>query len=975
MNFARFYNNPLPIWRTVMRILRLPDNFVKFSIRSKRSLLLAIVVVVAILLPVSIFVAKRSSAHVIANAKKKQQGCCSDQPAVPRRMIGTYYTTEDGFQSTLILNNKGPNQIMVTPILHSQNGQTFTASPVAVSGQSSSEVDLNALAQVVGPQFHSGSFEFAYEGRLLEMGGGLRIVNAEKSLIFDEQMLEPGMKFPSARLEAVYAVPFEGSEVSVIVSNTTDQPIIVNGDAIFAGTNGHHPIQGQLGPHETQVVNLPHGLVKKASAGAVSLNHNGVKGALLGMIHLQDAHRGYSESVNFTNPGGKTNERQGAGLRLGDVNKDPLRTLIAVRNIGTSETTVVATIPYSKQNGETGTITLPQVSLAPGEIKLLNTLNPQLRRTDFDTAGLEIRYTGAPGSVIASASSVSRSGNHVFAVPMKDPKGGLSSTGGYPWFINESSSTVVFIKNTTDKPQDFILSIIYPGGRWGLIHPAIPAGQTISVDVRKLRDSQQKGVGDSVIPPDAVSGHISWGVRGIAEKVLIGRAQTVDFARGMAATYECQCPCAPSWTGEARMSPGNPTLSLGEQRTIVIEAEYIQCLGGIPQWFEITPFDLSTSSDNPFVVTYSLSTATAQEEGSAGISAQWTEQMVFATEKPCPTYPDCGPIEYECHASFPTAVASTTVTVRGVKIKKDGQDVTGQTLPIIVGQEVELTLSPDSGSPQPSNLSWNITGSRKEKWDVKWKDEESPTSAMDIDIAASDNPIKFFWHDGDFNAKAESATATFKINNRDFIRRVNFRVFEPLVTVTAQQGTVSLDDNFDVPADSLHYGKNRINQGTPGMLVNFGSVTIPLGLSGTWQWVQTITKNRLRGSPFVTEIASGSGLDTLYPYPFSRVGTGTEAEDSPGQVLLRDNNLFDFYQVSDNYITYLMFKPNVSGPAHWVPMRRVIWRWGGKASYFTGTGWAGSALSSPPPVIGGLVTEVEYPRWTINSNKILFVRQ
>src|ERR1700741_4912160 len=131
MNFARFYNNPLPIWRTVMRMLSLPVHVVKFSIRSKRSplLVIAIVSVMAILMVVSSFVAKRSSAHVVATAKKKQQGCCADQPAVPRRMIGTYYTTEDGFKSTLILNNKGPNQIMVTPILHSQNGQTFTASP------------------------------------------------------------------------------------------------------------------------------------------------------------------------------------------------------------------------------------------------------------------------------------------------------------------------------------------------------------------------------------------------------------------------------------------------------------------------------------------------------------------------------------------------------------------------------------------------------------------------------------------------------------------------------------------------------------------------------------------------------------------------------------------------------------------------------------------------------------------------------
>ncbi|MGH9751584.1 MAG: hypothetical protein ACREA2_02275, partial [Blastocatellia bacterium] len=537
-----------------MRILGLPANFVKFSIGSKRSLILAVAVVsaVAILPAVSIFVAKRSSAHGVTPAKKKQQGCCSDQPAVLRRMIGTYYTTEDGFQSTLILNNKGPNQIMVTPILHSRNGQTFTASLVAVGGQSSSEVDLNLLASIAGQQFRSGSFEFTYEGRLVEMGGGLRIVNAEKSLIFDEQMHEPGMKFPSSQLEAVYAIPFGDSQVSVIVTNTTAQSILVDGDSVFAGANGHHPIQGWLGPYETRVVNLPHGLVKKASAGAVSLSHNGVKGALLAMIHLWDADRGYSEAVNFTNPGGKTTERHGAGLRLGSVDDDPLRAVIAVRNIGESATTVTATVPYSKQDGDTGTITLPQVSLAPGAIKLLNTSNPQLRRNDFATAGLEIKYTGAPGSVIASASSVSQSGNHVFALPMKDPKGGLSSTGGYPWFINESSSTVVFIKNTTDKPQDFILSIIYPGGSWGLIHPAIPAGQTIAVDLRKLRDSQQKGVGDSVIPPDAVSGHISWGVRGTAEKVLIGRAQTVDFARGMVATYECQCPCAP---GQTHYSP------------------------------------------------------------------------------------------------------------------------------------------------------------------------------------------------------------------------------------------------------------------------------------------------------------------------------------------------------------------------------------------------------------------------------------
>ena len=643
-----------------MRMLSLPVNFVKTSIGSKRSPLLAIagVSVVAILLAVSVFVAKRSSAHGVNSAKKKQQGCCSDQPAVSRRMIGTYYTTEDGFQSTLVLNNKGPNQIMITPVLHSQMGQTFTASPVAVGGLSSPEIDLNLLAQVAGPQFRSGSFEFTYEGGLLEVGGGLRIVSAEKSLIFDEQMLEPGMKFPSSRLEAVYAVPFEDSQVSVILTNTTAQPIVVDGDAIFDGANGHHPIQGALGPYQTQVVNLPHGLVKKASAGAVSLNHNGGKGALLAIIHLQGADRGYSETVNFANPSGKTTERHGAGLRLGSVNNDLLRAMIAVRNIGDSVTTVTATIPYSKRDGDTGKVSLPQVSLAPGAIELLNTSNPLLRRNDFDTAGLEIKYTGAPGSVIASASSVSRSGNHVFTLPMKDPQGGLSSTGGYPWFISGSSSTVVFIKNTTTEQRTFTINLVYAGGQWGSSLKTIAPGQTFKLDVREVRDSQMKGSEGNVMPLDAVSGHVSWSVRGKqGNKTLIGRAQTVDFSNGLASTYECQL-CCPRNFYDSRLAPGAMNGYPGYQEQFLAQERTRDCHGNIWPWDNANgaPFFTSDNMSVMDVSPHGLGTAIAP--GSTTIRASWNSVSYFMDptgicfEEPAPTEPTA-----DCNVEQPVAIS------------------------------------------------------------------------------------------------------------------------------------------------------------------------------------------------------------------------------------------------------------------------------------------------------------------------------
>jgi hypothetical protein len=656
-----------------MRIVDLPANFVKFSIGSKRSPLLAVAVVsvMAILLAVPVFVAKRSSAHGVNPAKKKQQGCCANQPAIFRRMIGTYYTTGDGFKSILILNNKGPGQIAVTPILHSQNGQAFTASPVAIDGQSSSEVDLNLLATIAGPQFRSGSFEFTYEGRLLEMGGGLRIINAEKSLIFDEQMLEPGMKFSSPQLEAVYAVPFEDSQVSVIVTNTTALPILVNGDAIFAGVNGHHPIQDQLGPYQTQVVNLPRGLVRKTSAGAVSLSHNGGKGALLAIIHIQDADRGYSEAVNFNDPThGKTAQLHGAGLRLGSINGDALSPVIAVRNIGDDATNVTASVPYSKQNGSTGKISLPRLSLAPGEIKLIDTSNLQLRQDDFDTAGLEIEYKGASGSVIASAHSESVSGNQVFVVPLKDPQGGLSSTGGYPWFIKESSSTVVFIKNVTKEEQVYMLNIIYPGGRWGTNARTIAPGKTIAIDVRKLRDTQERGAEDNVIPITATTGHISWSFRGKQDKVLIGRAQTVDFSNGLASTYECQCTCGWTYAGFSQLEPNNKVTFVGFTEFFQPQSAYNDCYGSYQGIFNVDPFTVFFWSENTSVASINSGTATANGPGSTILHAEWTERFYR-----------CYPDPYSCSSCVsetesPSVTAQIKViraTLNAVGFKNDYQ--------------------------------------------------------------------------------------------------------------------------------------------------------------------------------------------------------------------------------------------------------------------------------------------------------------
>jgi hypothetical protein len=238
------------------------------------------------------------------------------------------------------------------------------------------------------------------------------------------------------------------------------------------------------------------------------------------------------------------------------------------------------------------------------------------------------KYTGAPGSVIASASSVSRSGNHVFGLPLKDPRGGLSSTGGYPWFIDEKGSTVVFIKNSTEAPQQFHLDVIFPGGQWGSNLKTLAPGQTFKLDVREVRDSQAKGSEGNAIPLDATRGHVYWSAFGTGEKVLIGRAQTVDLDHGMASTYECQCPC-PSSFANARMTPSSVIGYPGYSAFLQAEQQNRNCLGTMGSWF--APSGVTFSSANPSIATIdSGGFMTAIAPGSTNLNASWTGIVHFS---------------------------------------------------------------------------------------------------------------------------------------------------------------------------------------------------------------------------------------------------------------------------------------------------------------------------------------------------------
>jgi len=606
-----------------MRNLHLSPSIVKKAVNSRLSALLAVSLAGAVFL-LSVFGFSVYPSNKPVNKAASKQGCCGGN--VPRRMIGAYYNTKGAWKSALVLNNKGPNPIVVTPILYSMEGEKFVGPLISIAGESAYELYLNQLAANAGPKFTEGSYEFTYTGRQLEMGAGLLIVDEEKGLIFDEQLTEPGVRFSSPRAEAVYAVPYKSAKAVLILTNTTEKPFSVSGNA------GDQSIDVNLRAHQTRIIDLKE---SAKGAGAVSLTQTGGgNSALLATVHVSEPNKGFSIAVPFSDPlKAKTNQIQGAGLRLGKLDGAPLTPVIAVRNVSDTETSVSATIPLGR-DGRVDKIVLPRLSLAPGEMKLFDASSVRRRKVDVGvTAGLEIEHKGAPGSVVVSAMSVTPSGDKVFPLLMRDPQSILSSTGGYAWFAEDEYATTVYIKNTSEKEQTFRLDIVYRQGIWGSDIKKLAPHETYAFDIKQIRDARVKGSEGNTIPPDAESGHVYWTIFGSNEKALIGRAETVDPTGGMASTYECQtCSCSAATSGfstgyySGKVEPiGQDNEEPGGTRDYRAMQQDVNCYGGPGSWFP-APASIQWSTGNPNIATVNAAgTVTAQDQpGTTSVVATWT---------------------------------------------------------------------------------------------------------------------------------------------------------------------------------------------------------------------------------------------------------------------------------------------------------------------------------------------------------------
>ena len=565
----------------------------------------------------------------VAATATPQNGCCGGEEGnnKPHILAGSYYTLRNNFSAKLLLNNKGPIPIEVQPALYSLSGERYDIPPLIVDATGHRFVDLHDWVALAGTQFREGSIQLFYRGKDLVLGTQIYLTDNIHSLSFDEKLTELGKG--SSRLEGVWWLPSPRGEVRLVLSNTTNAALSVSVKVRAESPRKDANLTLNLTCHETKVLDVEADILDREHGamshfGAISVEHNGEPGAVLARAMAMELNDGYSLPVQFSNPAAaKSNNIQGAGLRISNAGGMPLSALVVMHNASQNEMTVNGRVPYTMTDGSTSELNLPQDQLRTGETKVIDItqlMNIQgVHRNEVASAGLELQHTGDLGFLITSALSVSDNGNQVFRVPLWDVAAQRSATGGYPWHIEGDSSTLVYIKNTTTQPRQFRMYVMFDGGSYLYPLATVAPSQTTTIDLRSLRDNQVPDMNGSTIPLAATRGQVQWSMTGGEDKVLIGRSEQVDLDKGISSNYACINCCGNSFY-DAWLTPNQADGLEGDGIQFTAMQQDANCYGYI---FAAHQVGASFSGNPSICDPNSSGLATAVAPGSSGIFGQW----------------------------------------------------------------------------------------------------------------------------------------------------------------------------------------------------------------------------------------------------------------------------------------------------------------------------------------------------------------
>ncbi len=519
--------------------------------------------------------------------------------SVSRSIFSPYYTVEPGWLTVLGLNNSTRVPITVSPTIYSLDGVGVPMSPVRLEPHEMKEIHLADWVAPLGDNYLKGSVRLEYVGVPFGLRSVITATDEQNSLALNIPLRARG-EFKSSQLEAVWWVPNDDARLAVAVVNTTDHA--VNASVIISRPEGHelkrHPLP--LAAHQTRFVNLRQLVAREdALSGGISIQHDGLPGAILAEGFVLDRDAGFSLNLPFQDPATFGDSKlEGAGVMIGLSNDSGQPAVqfsgrLLLRNVSSAPITASPVLQRGTEQTALGS-----VNLAPGEARVIH-ISPSQAPSGEGAVGIQIPHTGTPGSLIGHWFSVDASHSLVVETPLKSPSHHEHTGGSNPWSLAGDTTAVTYVKNAGAETAEFAAYISYPGGLYVLGFLQVGPGETYAIDIRKLRDAQTPDIHGNVLPADLAGGQTNWRWREGAP--LIGRTNVMSRAAGIAQNMSCEiCACS-QLSPQMELRPLHAvTLNVGETYQ---STEIRQWDGGCdtpsPYIFFLEPSALTWETDPP----------------------------------------------------------------------------------------------------------------------------------------------------------------------------------------------------------------------------------------------------------------------------------------------------------------------------------------------------------------------------------------
>jgi hypothetical protein len=540
-----------------------------------------------------------------------------------------YFVNSDDMTSILTLNNNMTEEAAATVTLFNTKGEALVLPTIHLAPQLPARFDLSQLANK--PDFESGNVQIAFNGMSMGITSQASVISTARRVAF-ESVEDEAMDFSSSRLDGILWLPDPEAQARLALTNTTASPVTATVSA--AGRGQERKVT--LGPHETELVEANSFVESAHGSGApgvlVSIQHDASPGAVIVTGFAVNAETAFSSNFPFVDRTTLVSTKlAGAHVRAGLPNPAegfPAGTRFSapliLANAGAVQTQATVWLDYTTDSIP-HKIQVGLASLAPGQTRQFELSQALATRGiggPLDDAGVDVTYTGQPGTVIGRLTSFNQTGDFAFDVPIKDPQAGMMRVeGSYPWRLDNGTTTVVHLKNTINQKVEAIVQVRYDGGTYNPERVPLQPYQTVALDIGRMRDAQAPDIRGGVMPRGVLSGQVVWFE--MTPGSLIGRAEVANIPSGIASSFSCggSCQCSASFDTDS-MSPCPMAGPVGGSGQLDVFETDIDCGGILYGPYNRTSV-ATWSTSNSSVATVSSGSCTLLAPGNCTITASF----------------------------------------------------------------------------------------------------------------------------------------------------------------------------------------------------------------------------------------------------------------------------------------------------------------------------------------------------------------